>query len=144
MKRQIRRSCFETNSSSTHSVTCSICVCSEETYENWKKGNLLFNVNTEEFIETLKFKLSDKEKEEVVKNYNSKKQKYWKEWEELSNKEKEELYNEAIDKKIQYSHYKTYSTYSSWYEDIFEKKHTTPSGDRIVCFGNCTVSEEYY
>lgn len=34
MKRQIRRGVFETNSSSTHSLT----MCSEEEFEQWKNG----------------------------------------------------------------------------------------------------------
>ena len=39
MKRQIRRGVFETNSSSTHSLT----MCSEEEFEQWKNGELLFD-----------------------------------------------------------------------------------------------------
>ena len=38
MKRQIRRGVYETNSSSTHSLT----MCSEEEFEQWKNGELLF------------------------------------------------------------------------------------------------------
>lgn len=36
MKRQIRRGVYETNSSSTHSLT----MCSEEEFEQWKNGEL--------------------------------------------------------------------------------------------------------
>lgn len=39
MKRQIRRGVYETNSSSTHSLT----MCSEEEFEQWKNGELLFD-----------------------------------------------------------------------------------------------------
>lgn len=39
MKRQIRRGVFETNSSSTHSLT----MCSEEEFEKWKNGEILFD-----------------------------------------------------------------------------------------------------
>lgn len=35
----IRRGLFETNSSSTHSIV----ICSKETYESWKNGDLLVN-----------------------------------------------------------------------------------------------------
>lgn len=38
MKRQIRLGVYETNSSSTHSLT----ICSEEEFEQWKNGELLF------------------------------------------------------------------------------------------------------
>ena len=46
MKRQIRRGVFETNSSSTHSLT----MCSEEEFEQWKKGKVLFDENYETFV----------------------------------------------------------------------------------------------
>ena len=39
MKRQIRRGVYETNSSSTHSLT----MCSKEEFEQWKNGELLFD-----------------------------------------------------------------------------------------------------
>lgn len=45
MKRQIRRGVFETNSSSTHSIT----MCSGEEYDKWCSGNLLFWVGTKKF-----------------------------------------------------------------------------------------------
>lgn len=44
--RQIRRGLFETNSSSTHSLT----MCDKETYERWKKGELLFDTEMEKFV----------------------------------------------------------------------------------------------
>lgn len=37
--RQIRKNVFETNSSSTHSLT----MCTKEEYDNWKNGKLLFD-----------------------------------------------------------------------------------------------------
>ena len=45
MKRQIRRGVFETNSSSTHSIT----MCSGEEYDKWCSGNLLFWVGKKKF-----------------------------------------------------------------------------------------------
>lgn len=45
MKRQIRRCVFETNSSSTHSIT----MCSGEEYDKWCSGNLLFWVGKKKF-----------------------------------------------------------------------------------------------
>lgn len=46
MKEQIRRGVFETNSSSTHSIT----MCTESEYEQWKKGELLLDYWNEKFI----------------------------------------------------------------------------------------------
>ena len=45
MKRQIRRCVFETNSSSTHSIT----MCSGEEYDKWCSGKLLFWVDKKKF-----------------------------------------------------------------------------------------------
>lgn len=45
MKRTIRYGVFETNSSSTHSL----CICTEDEYERWKNGELLFDSYREEF-----------------------------------------------------------------------------------------------
>ena len=50
MKRQIRRGVFETNSSSTHSIT----MCSGEEYDKWCSGKLLFWVGKKKFGELSK------------------------------------------------------------------------------------------
>lgn len=47
MKTQIRFGTFETNSSSTHSLV----VCTREEYNGWEKGDLLYNKETEEFVD---------------------------------------------------------------------------------------------
>lgn len=46
MKRTIRFGVFETNSSSTHSLT----MASKEEFEKWKRGEILFDRYGEEFI----------------------------------------------------------------------------------------------
>ena len=43
MKKQIRRGVFETNSSTCHALS----MCSGEEYEKWKKGELVFDRETE-------------------------------------------------------------------------------------------------
>ena len=48
---QIRNNIFETNSSSVHSIT----LCSEDEFEQFKKGNLLFDRDNEIFITSEKF-----------------------------------------------------------------------------------------
>lgn len=47
MKISIRRNVFETNSSSTHSIT----MCSEEEYNKWKNGELLLDYWSDSFVE---------------------------------------------------------------------------------------------
>lgn len=57
MKRKIRKGVFETNSSSTHSLT----MCSEEEFEAWKRGEVLFQEYGEEnFISATKLSEHDK------------------------------------------------------------------------------------
>lgn len=46
MKETIRRSVFETNSSSVHTLT----MCSGKELEQWKNGEILFNPDREEFL----------------------------------------------------------------------------------------------
>ena len=50
MKISIRRGVFETNSSSTHTIT----MCSEEEYNKWKNGELVFDRWQEELVEPKK------------------------------------------------------------------------------------------
>jgi hypothetical protein len=47
MLRKIRRGIFETNSSSTHSLT----IVSAEDFEKWKNGELLFDKWSEVFVQ---------------------------------------------------------------------------------------------
>lgn len=65
MKRQIRRNVWETNSSSTHSIT----MCSKEEYEKWKKGELLLNYWRDDFVEATE----ENKEDEDNKTYDE----YW-------------------------------------------------------------------
>lgn len=57
MKRQIRFGVYETNSSSTHSLT----MCSEEEFKQWKNGELLFNeYGIQTFVKPNKLSENDK------------------------------------------------------------------------------------
>ena len=78
MKRQIRRGVFETNSSSTHSLT----MCSEEEFEQWKNGKVLFDEDGETFVKASE--LSNKDKEYAAQEYEDNKDEYSKDWSELS------------------------------------------------------------
>lgn len=132
MKRQIRRNVFETNSSSTHSLT----MCSEEEFEQWKKGEVLFDEDDEIFVKAND--LSNKDKEYAAQDYEDNKDEYSKDWAELSETAKKRYYtkyakeNDLIDEDAK--------TYDEWNDDdygleTFVDKYTTKSGDRIVAFG---------
>ena len=133
--RQVRRMTFETNSSSTHSLT----ICPQETYNKWLDGKVLFSDCKEDFIEV--GELTPRDYEEAGIKYEACKRKYYKSWNELSAEEKKEYTTEYVltDKKNKDSD--EYLTYDEWYDrhnygtEIFESQYKTPSGDNIVVFG---------
>ena len=132
MKRQIRRGTFETNSSSTHSLT----MCSEEEFEQWKKGEVLFDIwGSKNFVKP--FNLSDDDKKYAAQDYEDQKNEFSKDWSELSESAKEKYYlkyakeNNIIDEDA-----KTYEEYmEDDYLETFVNSYTSKSGDRIVAFG---------
>lgn len=129
MKRQVRFGVFETNSSSTHSLV----ICDKETFDKWKNGELLFDRWEEEFKE--KYQLTNKDKERAKGYYNDNKNKFWKDWEDLGDEEKDEWYtkfayeNNLIDEDL--------VSYDDYGKDLeyFQEDYTTKSGDKIVVFG---------
>lgn len=129
--RQIRKNVFETNSSSTHSLT----MCTKEEYDNWKNGKLLFDSYYKKFVSSLELTKADFEKAE--NNYESHKQKYQKNWNQLTKEEQEEYTlgyikeNKSMDEIV---------TYPEWldrngYLDTFYKEYITKNNERIVTFG---------
>ena len=132
--KQIRHSVFETNSSSTHSIT----ICTEEQFNKWKSGELLFDYWNNCFAENVQ--LTDRDKEEARRQYESQKGDYWKEWNQLSTEEIESWYNRYANvlQKNDMDDMKTYKQYFDDYDDYLErytKYYTSPSGDKIVIFG---------
>ena len=71
MALKIRKSVFETNSSSTHSLT----MCTREQYDAWRKGDLVYNDYEEEFypIDSLTDEQRDLIDEEEFYTYDG----YW-------------------------------------------------------------------
>ncbi len=135
MKRQIRRGVFETNSSSTHSLT----VCTKDEFEAWKNGELLYDSWNDEFVkEQPKIELTEEEKEEVQKEYNKNRRnnKYMMTWDMLSDEDKQELYNEYIEENYDETESYTYDRYMyEGYLESYTHHFTTPSGDKMVAFG---------
>lgn len=131
MKRQIRRGVFETNSSSTHSLT----MCSEEEFEQWKNGKVLFDEDGETFVKASE--LSNKDKEYAAQEYEDNKDEYSKDWSELSETAKERYYTKyAKENDLISEDAKTYDEWNNDYElETFVDKYTTKSGDRVVAFG---------
>lgn len=132
MKRQIRRGVFETNSSSTHSLT----MCSEEEFEKWKNGEILFDRwGSENFVSPKT--MTDSQKKDAEQCYESTRDDFQKEWDNLSEAAKESYYtkyakeNGLIDEDVQ-----TYEQYMRNNDlETFVTRYTSKSGDKIVAFG---------
>ena len=105
MKRQVRLGVFETNSSSTHSLT----MCTEEEYKRWENGEILFDVFRKEFIteeeaiEKLKTHYGDDGISGIDLNDGG------------------------------YFNLEEYS--DDEYLETFEETYTTPNGEKVVAFG---------
>ena len=132
MKRQIRRGVFETNSSSTHSLT----MCSKEDYDKWVRGELMYDRYDEKLVK-IDNKITESDKVEAKRYYEKNKTKYWKEWHQLCEEEVNEWYNKYMDecKKIDAYRYETYDEFFDGYLEKFEENYTTANGDVIVAFG---------
>ena len=116
--RQVRRNIFESNSSSTHSL--SICMIDE--YTNWRNGNTYFR----------EYARKDEKqfytKEEVINYINT--CAYYKPKVDVATLDDEEFDDIARD----YDFY-TYENYGGEDYEHFSEEFTTPSGDRIKVFG---------
>lgn len=133
--KQIRRGVFETNSSSTHSIT----ICSQEAYNEWKDGKLLFGDWNRDFIKAEE--LTPYDYECAKAKYESSKGKYYKNWEELSAEDQKDYTTEYVLMNKKKKSYDEYLTYKEWYDrhncgtETFSECYTTDSGDKIIAFG---------
>lgn len=133
--KQIRSGVFETNSSSTHSLT----ICTAEEFEKWKSGELLFDRYDECLTE--RKSIIDVNIEEAKDYYNSTKGQYWKDWDQLSDKERDQYYNNYADSKRRQSdddyRYQKYQDWCYGYGSLeyFTQSYTSPNGDKLIAFG---------
>jgi hypothetical protein len=121
MKRQIRRGVFETNSSSTHSLT----MCSKSEYDEFEKGNM--------YIERWGSKLYTKEemieKFKQITDWRTKELKYrGVDW------DNDEEFNRVLEETDYVTHDKYWDTVSEEYE-TFEDSYTGKDGDTVIAFG---------
>lgn len=134
--KQIRKNVFETNSSSTHTLA----ICTEDEYKDWKAGKLLFNKLNETFIKN-SINITERDRKEAEENYTRYKGKYYKDWSELTDSEREEyIYKHVADSRRQeksLSFEENGLTYEEFLQDCnglqTETSHyTSPSGDKLV------------
>lgn len=118
MKRQIRRGVFETNSSSTHSIT----MCSNKEYEKWENGEVLYWEDRDKFGT----------REEIIEEmktamlYNGRlcyPDVNWEDKEQVDDIFSDERVK-TCDEFFNDDYYETYST-----------EYTTPNGEVVVAFG---------
>ena len=110
---KIRKGLFETNSSSTHSLT----MCSEEDYYKWENGELFFNSWEEQFYNKENM-ISDI----IKRSYGA----------ETLSDISEEKFNKTIE---DYGFYAYDRYWDDEYLEGFSDTYTTKSGETIVAFG---------
>ncbi len=125
MKRQIRKGVFETNSSSTHSLT----ICSKTDYDRWYEGETyLFKgsgwgyredmkpveSNFYTLKECIEFLKSSEFPPAVDFNWDNK---------------------EEVDSYLRDYQFYSYDNYNDDYFEEFEESYTCKSGEEIIAFG---------
>ena len=119
--RQIRNNVFETNSSSTHSLT----ICSKSEYERWGK-DLWFDMDDDEFIPA---GWTGDNIENVKQCYEERNGEGT--WESLNQEEQ--------DLELTEYYWSICKDESEWLDkrelETFYEEYTSPSGDEIVVFG---------
>ena len=136
--KQIRKNVFETNSSSTHTLA----ICTEDEYKEWQDGKLLFNKWNETFVKN-SINITKQDKVEAEERYNTYKGKYYKDWSELTETERDEYtYNYIAQQRRQeksLSFEEDGLTYQEFMQNCnndgleTETSHyTSPSGDKLV------------
>lgn len=120
--KQIRRGVFETNSSSTHSIT----MCMKYDYDKWAKGEVYLNEGG--WCSYSKYK--DKQfvtKEEAIDIVVNNTYHHDADLTTMNNDELEEYFR---DNEIY-----TCDSYGNEYLENFEAEFTTPNGETVVAFG---------
>ena len=110
MKRQIRRGVYETNSSSTHSLV----MCSEEEYNKWISGDVLYSKYKEKLVP----------KEDIIKELKE-------EYSDVDWNDEDEVSDVFEDEGIQSCE----EFFDDEYLETFKRTYTTYSGDKVVAFG---------
>ena len=144
-KLQIRQGLFETNSSSTHTIT----IVDAEDFENWKKGEVWYNESDDKFLPV------DESIEENIKTIENDFLRDDEKLPELFKEKYRELKNleEAIEaaeddpeltidyNNLRWDYQSFYISHDFWrdvvtdeYED-YDESYTTKNGDKVVAFG---------
>ena len=141
---QVRQGVFETNSSSTHTLT----ICSKDDFDKWKHGEIFWLDNDWHKLDTNKNFVTPEELEELAEKYNEEQQ------ERINAGDKfakvldiDKVLNERPDYDswrdsywdTERSSLEAY-TMDDWYAcngdlETYSQSFTSPSGDEMVSFG---------
>lgn len=141
---QVRQGVFETNSSSTHTLT----VCSKDDFDKWKKGEVLWLDRDWQKLDTDKNFVTPEELEELAEKYNEEQQKRIDSGDKFAHTvDIDKVLNEQRDYDSYYDSYwdtersalEAY-TMDDWYArnvdlETYSQSFTSPSGDEMVAFG---------
>lgn len=111
----VRKGTFETNSSSTHSIT----MCTKSDYDKWINGEMYYDGRKDEFVS----------KDEIEKEFMEHNPNFDKNNEKWIQKFENYLEDRDIYDSDSYDNY-----YSEFYE-MFEDEFTTPNGEKVIAFG---------
>lgn len=141
---QVRQGVFETNSSSTHTLT----ICSKEDYEDWERGDKFWLDNDWGKLQTNKSFVTPEELEELTEKYNEDEQKRIDAGDKFAKiLDMDKVLNERRDyDSWEDSYWDTERsaleayTMDDWYQrngdlETYERTFTSPSGDEMVAFG---------
>lgn len=120
----IRQGCFETNSSSTHSIT----LCMENEFEKWKNGELYWNRWDEKLVP----------KEEVEKEFAKIREEFISEnpgFDENDEEWQEELKKYINEDGKTYYSYEDFNNYDYMEYETYENSFKTPNGEKVIAFG---------
>jgi hypothetical protein len=120
MKKIVRKGTFETNSSSTHSLT----MCLKDDYDKWVNGEVLLVEDTWGFTTEIKKQFVTKEEAIELLKYHYKWLPKDMDWDS----------EEIVSEKLIDAGFKSCDDYSEDLE-FYEGQFTTPNGDVVVAFG---------
>ena len=121
--RKVRIGTFETNSSSTHSIT----MCMESDYEKWKNGEMYWHRWNDELVS----------KEEVEKEMAKLREEFIADNPDFdeNNEEWKEKLEQYINEDKMYYTYEEFNDYDYIEYETYVDKYNTPNGDTVVAFG---------
>ena len=119
----VRLGTFETNSSSTHSIT----MCMESDYEKWKNGEMYWHRWNDELVS----------KEEVEKEMAKLREEFIADNPDFdeNNEEWKEKLEQYINEDKMYYTYEEFNDYDYIEYETFVDTFETPQGEKVVSFG---------